>query len=149
MDPTTVLWLLVSSYVVLKYLGYLGWCSVLYLVYPKESTLGRSPRVLALWRLLIGILVGLPVSWFGIHLTFGINFPYRWVAIMAPVRWFEWSLLTAIAIGRGFEPIQLAVGMSGALRAWQAGGVLVSFATDAVIMATSGIFFVALRAMIC
>ena len=89
MDPTTVLWLLVSSYVVLKYLGYLGWCSVLYLVYPKES------------------------------------------------------------IGRGFEPIQLAVGMSGALRAWQAGGVLVSFATDAVIMATSGILFVALRAMIC
>jgi len=39
--------------------------------------------------------------------------------------------------------------MSGALRAWQAGGVLVSFATDAVVMATSDIFFVALRAIIC
>src|SRR5207247_3559207 len=75
MDPTTVLWLLVSSYVVLKYLGYLGWCSVLYLVYPKES------------------------------------------------------------IGRGFEPIKLAVGMSCALRAWQAGGLFISLSTDAVIMA--------------
>jgi hypothetical protein len=134
----------IVAYPVVKYLAYAGWCGLLAKTYNPERMLWRTAWGLGVVRLLIGLVLGAFLTFWGLHLAFGSNYVLYWVAVMVPVRWLEWSV-TAGIISKSFSPAGLLVGQNGKLRAWQAGGILVSFATDVLMVMAGG----AMRYVIC
>jgi hypothetical protein len=135
----------IAAYPVLKYLAYAGWCGLVSRGYNPERRPWRTAWGLGLIRLLIGVAVGSVLTLAGLHLRFAAWNAPAWVAVMIPIRWLEWSALAAIAARTGLRPATILLGADGRLRAWQLGGVVVSFATDLLMIAAAGSF----RAMIC
>lgn len=133
------------AYPILKYLSYAAWCGLLSRAYNPERRLWRTAWGLGIVRLFIGIIVGAILTYSGIQIEFGTHYVFTWVALMLPVRWLEWSVMALILAKSGFDPAKFLLGVNGKLRAWQLGGIVVSFATDFLMMMAAG----SIRAMIC
>jgi hypothetical protein len=111
-------------YVVAKLIGYALWCGVgLWLV--RRRVMVFKACGLGLVRLLIGIAFGAMV--FIVYHPDGrdhLLLPY--LAIYAPIRWLEWSLLAKLIAPRD----RLLWAQDMRINGWRFMGIIVSFAID-------------------
>jgi hypothetical protein len=115
-------------YVLLKYLTYAGW-SAFGLWQFRRTVRLSSAAVFGLLRLLIGVGFGISIFILAAPLHLGVpsNPIPLYVAIYAPVRWVEWSLLLWFLTRRDSTGFQFGSSRS---QLWVLGGIGVSFLAD-------------------
>jgi hypothetical protein len=115
-------------YVLLKYLAYAGW-SALGLWQFRHAVRLSSAAGFGLLRLLIGVGFGISIFAFAapLHLDVPSNPIPLYLAVYAPVRWVEWSLLLWLISRR--EALGFRFGGSRP-QFWIFGGIAVSFLAD-------------------
>ena len=133
----------IAIYALVKYLAYSGWCSLL----PADDGRAGWRRGLGLGgvRLILGLVVGAGVAFAGAHLAYASRMPLAFGAILLPIRWLEWNLVGVLGARLPPLPHLVLLGASGRLRLWTLGGMLVSFATDALAIVAVG----SMRALVC
>jgi hypothetical protein len=127
-------------YLVVKYAAYTGWCYVgIRWLGARPATL-RSALGAGLVRLLLGVFFGLGIFLMGGSLHW--NMPrYPWLsylAVYAPVRWVEWSILSLVVAGRPHSFGTFVFGFSRRERLWRLGGIVVSHLADIPLILLSG-----------
>jgi hypothetical protein len=134
--------LLAGGYLALKCAAYTGWMYVGLRVWTPSASLLRALE-LALWRLLLGIVLG-----FGIYVastlvalsvgTYGVSPQIvAYLVVYVPVRWFEWAILErSLRPLRSVRGFLLDVDRRG--RGWRVGGIAVSCAADLVLFSYFG-----------
>jgi len=126
------------GYVAIKYTVYVLWCYLGIRVFAAERS-RRSAFAFGAMRLLIGVIFGIGVFIVGgmMHLEVPSNTFALYLKIYVPVRWVEWSIMSAALAPRD-EGSQFFWGASNRSRFWRLGGILASIAADLPIILTSG-----------
>jgi hypothetical protein len=109
-------------YVAVKLVSYIAWCWLALRLWRPESASVIRASGFGLLRLAIGVAFGITIYFAG-SIEPG-DVIWKYIAIYAPVRMVEWSIL-AFLIARGSE-------LKTILRSvlWCLGGIVVSFVAD-------------------
>jgi hypothetical protein len=129
-------------YVAVKYLAYSGWCAlgVNWLDRTGRSPL-RSGLGFGLIRLLIGVAAGVAIFFIGgiSHWSAWPNLLLQYLAVYAPVRWFEWGIMELLIVRERRNLLKVfLIGGNGRTRMWRLGGILVSHLADIPMILTGG-----------
>jgi hypothetical protein len=132
-----------AAYVALKYIAYSLWCAVL--TGFRGAPWWRGWLGLGFLRLIIGVAIGGGLTALGFHLGWAHEAPGPWLVMFLPIRWLEWSITAHFQAQTRPSVGTLLMGIDNKRRAWQAGGILVSFVTDFALVFALGW----VRAMVC
>jgi hypothetical protein len=115
----------VIAYAIVKYLLYSLWCYVGLRMLAAHSATWRSALGFGALRWLLGLVLGL-IVFLAVGSVNRSSLAVLYFAIYTPLRVFEWTVMTWLMLRH-----QAGVPIRARL-AWVLGGIVVSFATDAV-----------------
>ena len=120
--------ILFPVYVLLKYLAYSTWCYFGFRWLRQQSSIG-SGLGFGFVRLGLGILFGVAIFFVGgsLHLSAPVHPWLVYVAVYAPVRYVEWSIMAALLGSAGGEVHRVGDIKS---QRWILGGIVVSHLAD-------------------
>lgn len=131
-----------AMYVAVKYLAYAGWCAL------GARWLGTGGRPalrtglgFGLVRLFIGVAAGISIFFIGgaSHWNAWPNVFLQYLAVYAPVRWFEWGIMELLIVrGQRSPALRFLIGGSGTARSWRLGGIVVSHLADIPLILMGG-----------
>ena len=131
-------------YLVLKLLAYCIWCFVgLRLFQPAAKLLLPKAIGFGFLRLLMGFFFGIAIYFLGsLSLTvLGSGLQQNvitYVLVYVPVRWIEWSIMSAILTGGVTHSSFWLLGWNPRDRYWRIGGILISCLADIPLIASLG-----------
>lgn len=123
-------------YFVVKLIAYCIWCYVgLRMFQPEGKLLPARALGFGVVRLVMGFFFGILIYFFsGFALSIlGSGLPQNIIAYLAvyvPVRWIEWSIMSALLSGKGASPSPWVFGWSPRDRCWRLGGIIISCLAD-------------------
>jgi len=131
-------------YLVVKLIAYCIWCYVGLRLFQSEAKLLPARALgFGVLRLFMGFFFGVVIYLFsGFALSIlGSGLPQNIVAYLAvyvPIRWIEWSIMTAILYRGTTRPYRWFFGEKSRDRYWRFGGILISCLADIPLIASLG-----------
>ena len=115
-------------YVLGKYLAYSIWC-YLGLRWLRDTRSIGTGVAFGSVRLGLGLIFGISIFVIGgmLHLNAPANSWFAYLAVYAPVRYIEWSILAALLGTKGGQVFQIT---GAATQRWIVGGIIVSHLAD-------------------
>jgi hypothetical protein len=122
------------TYVGVKYVAYAAWCALgVRWLDPARKPALRRGLTFGLVRLFIGVAAGIAIFLIGgaAHLQASPNIFGQYLAVYAPVRWFEWGIMELLIARSSRNPaFVFAMGGDSRSRWWRLGGIVVSHLAD-------------------
>ena len=131
-------------YLVIKLLAYCVWCFVgLRMFQPAAKLLPARAIGFGVLRLFMGFFFGIAIYFLGsLSLTLlGSGLPQNvitYVLVYVPVRWIEWSIMSAILAAGVARNSAWFIGWNARDRYWRLGGILISCLADIPLIASLG-----------
>ncbi len=134
----------IAIYFLIKYTAYVAWCYAGARWFaPERGKFLQRALLLGILRAALGLV-------FGILIFFGVSFVYgelsgvparsilAYLGVYVPVRWVEWSIISAILSRESRSIVGFAWGITQRERFWRAGGIAISCLADIPVMIVMG-----------